>query len=94
MCSCLVHLKQYFYIMELEGSCNLSEVRWKVVEDTCKVLEPFTNAHKLLEGENYTPVSFIPFLISSIGRGLQAELADANSSDQVVALVTKNSGCF
>ncbi len=91
MCSRLVHLKQYFYIMEREGSldCNLSEVRWKVVEDTCKVLEPFMNAQKLLEGENYIPVSFIPFLISSIGRCLQAVLADANSSDQVVVLVTK-----
>jgi hypothetical protein len=77
--------------MELEGSldCNLSEVQWKVVEDTCKVLEPFMNAQKLLEGENYVTVSFIPFLISSIRRGLQAVLADPNSSYQVATLVTK-----
>ena len=96
MCSRLVRLKQYFYIMELEGSldCNLSEVQWRVVEDTCKVLEPFMNAQKLLEGENYITVSFVPFLISSIRRGLQAVLADANSSDQVVALVTKMLNVF
>jgi hypothetical protein len=69
-------------------------VQWRVVEDTCKVLEPFMNAQKLLEGENYITVSFVPFLISSIRRGLQAVLADANSSDQVVALVTKMLNVF
>ncbi len=50
MCSHLLCLKQYFYMMQLEGSldCYLSEVQWKVLEDTCKVLEPFMNAQKLL----------------------------------------------
>jgi hypothetical protein len=47
------------------------------------------NAQKLLEGENYVTVSFIPFLISSIRRGLQAVLADPSSSDQIITLVTK-----
>jgi len=90
MCSRLLRLKQYFYIMELEGSldCNLNEEQWKVIEDTCRVLEPFMVAQKLLEGENYVTVSFVPFLIFSIRKGLQAILVDDSSSAQVLSLVT------
>jgi hypothetical protein len=76
--------------MEIEGSldCNLNDAQWRVIGDTCKVLEPFMSAQKLLEGENYITISFIPILICTIRNGLQAVLDDPNTSDQIRTLVT------
>jgi hypothetical protein len=76
--------------MEIEGSldCNLNDAQWRVIGYTCKVLEPFMSAQKLLEGENYITVAFIPILICTIRNGLQAVLDDPNTSDQIRTLVT------
>jgi len=89
MCSRLLWLRHYFSIMEIEGSltCNLDEAQWRVIGDTCKVLEPFMSAQKLLEGENYVTISFIPVLICTIRNGLQAVLDDPSTSNQIKTLV-------
>ena len=63
-----MRLKPYLELMEVEGTlkCNLSVDQWKVVEDTCDVLEPFMCAQRLMEGESYVTISMFPYFLHKI----------------------------
>ncbi len=65
MCERLLRLRPYFSLIEAEGVLkkNLNEAQWQIVKDTTAVLEPFTCAQRLLEGESYVTVSMIAFII-------------------------------
>lgn len=66
----LLRLKIYFNVMVQQGNLppgvNLNDDQWKILEDTVKVLKPFMVVQKLLEGQNYVTVSFVPVLIHCI----------------------------
>jgi hypothetical protein len=90
MCSRLVWLKPYLDLMEAEGtlSCNLNPDQWKVVQDTCQLLEPFMCAQRMMEGESYVTVSMYPYIMHKI-RGGVLRLIDRPSSQQVFNLARK-----
>ena len=90
MCSRLVRLKPYLDLMEAEGtlSCNLNPDQWKVVQDTCQLLEPFMCAQRMMEGESYVTVSMYPYIMHKI-RGGVVRLIDRPSSQQVFNLARK-----
>ncbi len=71
----------------VNGETPGNGAQWRVIGDTYKVLEPFTSAQKLLEGENYITISFLPVLRCTIRNILQAVLDDPNNSDQIKTLV-------
>jgi hypothetical protein len=90
MCSHLKRLRPYLELMELEGTlkCNLNVPQWKVVEDTCEVLEPYMCAQRLMEGENYVTISMYPYILHKVRLGLMA-LLDRPTSAQVLSLARK-----
>lgn len=90
MCSRLMRLKPYLELMEVEGTlkCNLNADQWKVVEDTCEVLEPFMCAQRLMEGESYVTISMYPYILHKIRVGLNA-LLERPTSVQVLSLARK-----
>jgi hypothetical protein len=69
----LMFLKFYFDLMEREGSlsCNLTESQWVITGLVRDVLKPFMLAQKVLEGEKYVTLSFVPGIVHGI-RGSQA----------------------
>ena len=68
----LIHLKNYFDLMETEGSltCNLTESQWVTTKLVRDVLRPFMLAQKILEGEKYVTLSFVPGIVHGIREGL------------------------
>jgi hypothetical protein len=72
MCNRLLWLKVYLALMEEEGDlkCNLSHRQWTIVSDLQKTLQPFMLAQRLLEGEAYTTISLIPYLIYKVRKNL------------------------
>lgn len=76
----------YLQLLEEEGEnrCNLTPAQWVIVKDLAALLSPFMVAQKLLEGEAYVTISFIPFIIYTIRKGLQEAITDANSSEHVI----------
>ena len=81
----LLRLMTYLQLLEEEGEnrCNLTPAQWVIVKDLAALLSPFMVAQKLLEGEAYVTISFIPFIIYTIRKGLQEAITDANSSKHV-----------
>jgi len=53
------------------------------------LLNPFMVAYKLLEGEAYVTISFIPFILYRIRKGLQTAIDDPTSSGNVFASATR-----
>jgi zinc finger BED domain-containing protein 1 (E3 SUMO-protein ligase ZBED1) len=68
----LMFLKIYFDLMEREGSlsCNLTESQWVITGLVRDVLKPFMLAQKVLEGEKYVTLSFVPGIVHGIRNGL------------------------
>jgi hypothetical protein len=50
----------------LPGDINLCADQWAILQSTAQVLKPFMFVQKLLEGQNYVTVSFIPVLLRCI----------------------------
>eukprot|EP01033_Poteriospumella_lacustris_P009569 gene9569-gene10349 len=72
MCERCIRLRPCFDIMTQQNELdNLAPRQWDVVVKVAKLLEPLMQVQQLLEGEYYCTVSFIPFLIDKIRRGLQ-----------------------
>ena len=74
---------------EGEGRCNLTPEQWVIVKDLDALLHPFMVAQKLLEGESYVTISFIPFIIYKIRLGLQQAADDLNNSQHVANTATR-----
>jgi hypothetical protein len=64
-------------------------MQWIIVELVRNVLEPFMIAQKLLEGEKYITISFVPGIIYSIREGLKAVENDENNHESVKVLSRK-----
>jgi hypothetical protein len=62
----------------------LTASQWEIVQDLCTLLFPFVVAQKLLEGEAYVTISFIPFIIYKIPSGLQDAITNERSSRHVI----------
>ena len=91
MCDRLLRLKPYLALLEEEGdlTSNLSNAQWIVVADLTATLEPFMIAQRLLEGQNYSTISLIPFLVFKVRKGLEALINCPNSSPHVLSIATK-----
>ena len=50
---------------------ELTELQWKTLAHVVKVLEPFENGMRLLEGEKYVTASWVPFIVEMIRKGIQ-----------------------
>ena len=50
----------------------LTEFEWKIVAETKRLLEPFRNAQKGLEGEKYASAPFVPVVIPDLHRQLES----------------------
>jgi zinc finger BED domain-containing protein 1 (E3 SUMO-protein ligase ZBED1) len=89
MCKRLRRLKIYFDMMVLQGSLsrdlNLTEDQWETVSNLVQLLEPFMEAQKLLEGETYVTISFVPTIVVALRRGLQALVAGSLDNVKVIA---------
>jgi hypothetical protein len=48
----------------------LNETDWKILRQVHQLLKPFKNAQKLLEGDKYVTLSFLPIAIKSIRTAL------------------------
>ena len=74
MCARLLRLR--FYIMELHESkvipahAMLTDEQWKVVKSVSDLLKPFMEMQKVLEGEQYVTISFMPYCIHTLRQSL------------------------
>jgi len=86
-----LRLMTYLQLLEEEDErrCNLTAQQWVIVKDLAALLRPFMVAQKLLEGESYVTISFIPFIIYKIRLGLQQAADDLNSSQHVANTATR-----
>ena len=72
---------------------NLSEESWSKIIKVAKIVEPFMNFQKFLEGQKYVTSSFLPFIIFKIRNGLMEVIA--SEDDEVsVTLATDLLGDF
>jgi len=87
----LLRLMTYLQLLEEEGEgrCNLTPEQWVIVKDLAALLHPFMVVQKLLEGESYVTISFIPFIIYKIRLGLQQAADDLNNSQHVANTATR-----
>ena len=92
----LLVLKVYFDLMEREGSlqCNLTEAQWGITSLVRDVLKPFMLAQKILEGEKYVTLSFVPGIVYGIRSGLSSIEDDPNIPTCVKILAEKMSTDF
>ena len=72
-----------YFVFSGFGQCNinedrkeaceweLTELQWKTLAYVVKVLEPFENGIRLLEGEKYVTASWVPFIVEMIRKGIQ-----------------------
>ncbi len=87
----LMRLKTYLALMEEEGDlpCNLHPMRWLIVRDLQAALKPFMIAQKLLEGQSYTTISLIPYLVYKVRKNLEALRDSPASSPHVLSIATR-----
>jgi hypothetical protein len=83
----LLHLKPAFSAMQADGklleSKCLAEDDWKILSQVHAALKPFKTAQKLLEGEKYVTVSWVPAMVHGIRRSLKdAAVLPANTNDE------------
>jgi len=85
MCDWLLRLKMYLCLLENEGAltCNLTYSQWCIVCDLPILLKPFMISQKLLEGQTYVTISFIPYIIYKIRKGLR-EAIDSQTSTEYI----------
>jgi hypothetical protein len=85
----LVDVSPYLRLMEREGTltCNLSPEQWNIVQLVRDVLKPFMLAQKVLEGEKYVTISFVPGMIFGIRSGLQALDKNEDVPERIQTLV-------
>ena len=85
MCERMLRLKSILTVLHLEGDIrvSLSEAQWAVIRDLTLLLKPFMVAQKLLQGESYVTISFIPFMLYKIRNGLIQANQAPSSSPQV-----------
>jgi hypothetical protein len=76
MCNRLLHLKNALRALEHDGAIPpdkiLSSDDWDVVKEVSDLLLPFKSAQKLLEGEKYVTISWIPTALKGILSKLEA----------------------
>ena len=65
---------------------ELTELQWKTLGHVVKVLEPFENGMRLLEGEKYVTASWVPFIVEMIRKGI---LHGTESEDGTVKRLSK-----
>ena len=68
----LRELKLYFGLLVqenvIEEDLNLSGSEWDMLEDIEELLEPFMMIQRILEGQKYVTISFVPYLITALRR--------------------------
>ncbi|CAM9275672.1 unnamed protein product, partial [Phaeothamnion confervicola] len=74
MCERLLRLKRVLQTMASakEGPDLLTEVHWRIIEMGERLLKPFMQVQKLLEGEKYVTASYIPMVIDGLRKSLDA----------------------
>lgn len=65
---------------------NLTDFQWTVIELAERLLKPFMETQKMLEGESYVTVSYIPFMLSRLRKGLEAA---ATEQQQLLTLSSR-----
>jgi len=87
----LLRLKLYLQVMAGEGEqwCHLTDEQWVIINDMCKLLQPFMVVPKLLEGQTYCTAGFVPYFIYKIWQGLIAARDDPTSSNHIVTTSTQ-----
>ena len=45
-----------------------------MMEDIAELLEPFMNIQRVLEGQNYVTISFVPYLIGVVRKILESKM--------------------
>lgn len=79
----LVELKSYFSILVEEGAIdedlNLHRDEWDMLEDIEELLEPFMLIQRVLEGQEYVTLSFVPHLITAVRKLLESKMVNARS---------------
>jgi hypothetical protein len=90
MCERLIRLRPCVGIMtqQNERDANLAPQQWDVVVEVAKLLEPLMQVQQLHEGDYYCTVSFIPFLIDKIRRGLQ-NLIGTEEDQSIIGLAER-----
>jgi hypothetical protein len=94
----LVTLRKFITRMADDGliDCNLIPDEWGLLEEIGDVLEPFMVVQRVLEGQKYPTLSFVPFLISRCRKGLMSVVQNSNShvvrelADRLLNHPTKN----
>lgn len=79
----LRELKLYFGLIVqenvIEDDLNLSGSEWDMLEDIEGLLEPFMMIQRILEGQKYVTISFVPYLITVLRRELESKSVNARS---------------
>lgn len=87
MCSRLLRLKKYFEMMVVQGTLpadqNLTADQWNIVAQISKLLEPFMEAQKVLEGEKYVTISMVPTIIMALRAGLISIIDNQNNAEHI-----------
>ena len=92
----LMELKGCFDLMEIQGTlqCNLTRAQWIIVGLVRDILRPFMLAQKVLEGEKYVTLSFVPGIIYGIRCGMKVIEDNVDVPDSVKILSMKMSTDF
>jgi hypothetical protein len=77
------------HLIQLNAYLQLIEKRAKTMGDCTGLLSPFMVAQKLLEGEAYVTISFIPLIIYKISKGLQGTMTNERSSQHVITTASR-----
>lgn len=89
MLASILHLQQPLQGMmsSLPSTAKLTEQAWIVITRVVILLKPFTVAQKVLENEQHVSVSWLPFILSDLLRGLhkvkEDSLSDESPDEQV-----------
>jgi zinc finger BED domain-containing protein 1 (E3 SUMO-protein ligase ZBED1) len=79
----LLELKIYIAILVAEGviedELNLTRQEWDMLADIEELLQPFMLVQQFLEGQQYVTLSFVPYLISMVRKGLEEKAENARS---------------
>ena len=92
----LLRVKNYVNILaqQFRTLVNLNPAQWNLLEEIEHVLKPFMYAQKLLEGEKYVTISFIPTIISKIRSDLEATQRRPDNTEYVTAMLNKLRNSF
>jgi hypothetical protein len=87
----LIQLRPYLTLLAEEGDldCNLNDQQWIIVTNLKFILQPFMISQMLLEGQTYITVSFNPYIIYKIRKGLFHVIGNLQASQHVISVGTK-----